>query len=118
MLIAVGMYLPFDTSSAIFCGGLFKAVADRIAARRDEAARAGAEEKGTLVASGLIAGEAITGILLATLVVLGAPSLSKLLTGTEAPAFYAAWGGWLSLAGFAALAYMLVAIPLKGRKQS
>ena len=29
MLIAVGMYLPFDTSSAIFAGGLLKAVVDR-----------------------------------------------------------------------------------------
>jgi len=116
MLIAVGMYLPFDTSSAIFCGGVLKAVAERIAAQRNESARARSEEKGTLVASGLIAGEAITGILLATLVVFGAPSLSKLLIGAEAPAFFASGGGWLSLAGFAALGYMLVAIPLKLRK--
>src|ERR1700745_379395 len=30
MLIAVGMYLPFDTSSAIFLGGVLRWVADKL----------------------------------------------------------------------------------------
>ena len=30
MLIAVGMYLPFNTSSAIFIGGLFKWILNRV----------------------------------------------------------------------------------------
>src|SRR2546429_6485923 len=34
MLIAVGMYLPFETTSAIFVGGVLKWLADRIAAAR------------------------------------------------------------------------------------
>ncbi len=33
MLVAVGMYLPFDTSSAIFVGGLIKWIVDRIVAK-------------------------------------------------------------------------------------
>src|SRR6266481_1904450 len=31
MLVAVGMYLPFETTFAIFIGGVFRAVADRMA---------------------------------------------------------------------------------------
>src|SRR5205085_7012424 len=53
MLIAVGMYLPLETTSAIFVGGMFKWLADKIAARRPRAAqeRAKTEERGTLIAS-------------------------------------------------------------------
>ena len=111
MLIAVGMYLPFDTSSAIFAGGLIKAVADRIAARRSDMERASIEEEGTLVASGLIAGEAIVGILLAAMFLAGVPSLAKLVTGADEPGLYRTAGGWLSLIGFASLVYVLVRIP-------
>src|SRR5271165_4437157 len=99
MLIAVGMYLPFDTSSAIFLGGLMKWIADRFTAGRPEA-----EEKGTLLASGLIAGEAIVGILLAVMFLAGIPGLGPF-------DFYAEWGGWLSLLGFAAVAFVLIRIP-------
>jgi putative OPT family oligopeptide transporter len=111
MLIAVGMYLPFDTTSAIFAGGLLKALGDRIARRYSEAEKAEAEEKGTLIASGLIAGEAIVGILLAVLFVSGVPSLTSALTGAASLGFFPKWGGWLSLGGFAALAYLLVRVP-------
>jgi uncharacterized oligopeptide transporter (OPT) family protein len=108
MLIAVGMYLPFDTSSAIFLGGVIKYIADRLAQGRPEA-----EEKGTLLASGLIAGEAIMGILLAVAFVAGLPSLTQLITGGSDLAFYKDWGGMASLAGFAAVAWILIRIPTR-----
>jgi len=111
MLVAVGMYLPFDTSSAIFVGGLLKALTDRLTARYSDAGKSRAEEKGTLLASGLIAGEAIVGILLAVLFVSGAPSFTQMLTGRDTLPFYEKLGGWLSLAGFASLAYVLVRLP-------
>jgi uncharacterized oligopeptide transporter (OPT) family protein len=111
MLIAVGMYLPFDTSSAIFAGGLLKAIADRITARYGPEEKAQAEEKGVLLASGLIAGEAIVGILLAVLFVSGAPSLTRVLTGADELSFYPRMGAWLSLVAFASLVYVLVLIP-------
>lgn len=117
MLVAVGMYLPFDTSSAIFCGGVLKAVADRIVAGRDADAKARVEEKGTLIASGLIAGEAIVGILLAVLFVSGISSIAGLLTGSDQPGFYAKWGSWLSILGFASLAYLLVRVPTRGGRE-
>jgi putative OPT family oligopeptide transporter len=119
MLVAVGMYLPFDTVAAIFVGGILKWVADQIAARQagpqGHPLRAKIEEKGVLLASGLIAGEAIVGILLAVTFLSGISSFTKLLTGADEFSFYPAWGGWLSLAGFAAVAWVLVRIPM-GRR--
>jgi putative OPT family oligopeptide transporter len=67
MLVAIGMYLPFGTTSAIFVGGMIRWVTDTLAARRgfNEAQRARVENTGILVASGLIAGEALCGLITA-----------------------------------------------------
>ena len=118
MLIAVGMYLPLETTSAIFVGGMMRWVADEWARRQKLSPEQNAkfEERGTLVASGLIAGEAITGILLAALFLTGISSLTKLFTGLDALPFVAPWGGWISLLAFAIIAYVLICLPL--RKQS
>ncbi len=63
MLVAVGMYLPFETTFAIFLGGVFRSIGDWVAKRRgyNEAQKARVENAGVLTASGLIAGEAILG---------------------------------------------------------
>jgi putative OPT family oligopeptide transporter len=113
MLIAVGMYLPFDTSSAIFVGGVIKWIFDKVVARRSEADRTRAEEAGTLLASGLIAGEAVVGILLAVLFLTGVSSITRVFIGADQFAWFPAWGGWLSLAAFAALAWSLIGLPLR-----
>jgi hypothetical protein len=71
MLIAVGMYLPFYTTSAIFIGGVIRWVADRIAQKKfgqDKKVLEQVENRGLLVASGLVAGEALVGIILAAIV--------------------------------------------------
>jgi len=106
MLVAVGMYLPFDTSSAIFVGGVLKWIVERMTQQRTREEKLVIEEKGTLLASGLIAGEAIVGILLAVVFLAGMPAIATF-------SFYPAWGGWLSLIGFAAIAYVLVRIPTR-----
>ena len=69
MLVAVGMYLPFETTFAIFLGGVIRALADKMASRRgyNEAQRARVENAGVLTASGLIAGEALLGLAWAAL---------------------------------------------------
>jgi membrane protein implicated in regulation of membrane protease activity len=69
-----------------------------------------------LLASGLIAGEAIVGILLAVLFLTGIQSLTHAFTGFDALPFYPAWGSWLSLAAFATLAWLLIWIPLRRAK--
>jgi putative OPT family oligopeptide transporter len=116
MLIAVGMYLPFSTVSAIFVGGALKWALDRFTTRKTPEARAKVEDKGTLIASGLIAGEALMGIILAVTFLCGITSFTKLVTGGDEFSFLPAWGGWLSLVGFAALAWVLIRIPLGTRE--
>ena len=69
MLVAVGMYLPFETTCAIFVGGIFRSFADWVSKRRglNPAQTARVENAGVLTASGLIAGEALMGLLWAGL---------------------------------------------------
>lgn len=68
MLVAVGMYLPLATTFAIFVGGMIRGLTDRMRERRgfNDAQKARVENVGVLVASGLIAGEALMGLLTAT----------------------------------------------------
>jgi putative OPT family oligopeptide transporter len=72
MLVAVGMYLPFETTFAIFIGGVFRSLGDWVANRRgfNHAQKARVENAGVLTASGLIAGESVFGLLWAAVVAL------------------------------------------------
>ncbi len=106
MLIAVGMYLPFDTSAAMALGGVLKLVTERIAQNRPEQAKAAVEDRGSFIASGLIAGEAIMGILLAVTFLTGIPSFTRLLTGRDELFFVP------PIIGYVALAWILVRVPL------
>jgi putative OPT family oligopeptide transporter len=67
MLVAVGMYLPFSTTCAIFTGGVIRHITDARsrAANHNAAQTTRVENTGILIASGLIAGEALTGLLFA-----------------------------------------------------
>jgi putative OPT family oligopeptide transporter len=69
MLVAVGMYLPFTSTAPIFVGGIVRWIQDKLVARRglDQGAKERVENTGTLLASGLIAGEALCGMGLAAL---------------------------------------------------
>src|SRR5205809_366698 len=69
MLVAVGMYLPFETTFAIFIGGVFRSLGDWLAKRRgfNEAQMTRVDNAGVLTASGLIAGEAVLGLVWAGL---------------------------------------------------
>ena len=70
MLFAVGMYLPLETTFAIFVGGMIRGYVDSRAKARgyNDAQRARVENSGVLVASGLIAGEALMGLVVAAVV--------------------------------------------------
>jgi putative OPT family oligopeptide transporter len=85
MLVAVGMYLPFETTFAIFLGGVFRAAGDWMAKRRgfNEAQRARVENAGVLTASGLIAGESVFGLLWAALIAMSFAHQSWLKAASE-----------------------------------
>lgn len=64
MLVAIGMYLPISITSAIFVGGVIRWLTDVLRKRAacNGAQTARVENVGVLVASGLIAGEALAGL--------------------------------------------------------
>ena len=113
MLIAVGMYLPFHSTAAIFVGGLIRWILDTQLARRgvDEQGQTRAVNTGVLLSSGFIAGEALMAVLLAFLV-LGADLLQK---GSLLPQISA--NPWLGMLAFPFLVYLLVKIPLKASQE-
>jgi putative OPT family oligopeptide transporter len=98
MLVAVGMYLPFETTFAIFIGGLFRSFGDWMAKRRgfNEPQMARVENAGVLTASGLIVGESLLGLLWAGLVAL------------------AQWRGWTIMQVFQEPSYLLGVVVLLG----
>jgi putative OPT family oligopeptide transporter len=113
MLIAVGMYLPFQSTAAIFAGGLVRWLFDLRAKRTgvSDEARARAENTGVLLSSGFIAGESLMAVMLALLVIGGdfAPWLLgfQRLTGGFQPNF------WLSLLAYPLVIYLLVFFAIK-----
>jgi putative OPT family oligopeptide transporter len=69
MLFSVGMYLPVETTFAIFIGGVVRWITDKLRDRREfnDAQKARVENAGVLTASGLIAGEALCGLVIAAI---------------------------------------------------
>ncbi len=124
MLIAVGMYLHLDTTFAIFLGGALAWIVERIRARRADSPeeKLASENKGVLVASGLIAGEALMAVALAALYFAlpddpagGTSSIATSWLGLDTGAVYDRWGGWLSLVVFAVVIWALVRVPIARR---
>ena len=64
---AVGAYLPLSTTLPIFVGGAIKGVSDKIAARKGEAREESELGSGSLFATGLVAGGALAGVIVALL---------------------------------------------------
>jgi putative OPT family oligopeptide transporter len=112
MLIAVGMYLPFSTTSAVFAGGVVRAILDWFLERREagETERTRAENSGILVASGLIAGQSLMAVLLA-FVVLYEKARLQLPDGQHLLP-HLGESFWLGLAVYPMLLLLLVGVPL------
>jgi putative OPT family oligopeptide transporter len=108
MLIAVGMYLPFGSTSAIFVGGLMAWMLSKsLTARGADAAQVTrATNTGVLLSSGFIAGEALMAVLLA-FVVLGGTAF-----GVDQVLPRIAESALLGALVFVVLYYMLVKVPL------
>jgi putative OPT family oligopeptide transporter len=112
--VAVGVYLPISTSSAMFAGGVVRWLIERRAQARQQSIAEVESGPGVLFASGLIAGGAICGIVLAAIAgVLGsADALAE-----KAPLFHALGGvahsNVLAFVLFAALGALLYRIGLR-----
>ena len=100
MPVAVGIYLPLGLSVPIFIGGL---IAHYLAKLGE-----GAKHRGVLIASGLIAGEAIAGILIA---------IPRSLSDREYPIPFLD-SDLLSLAGFALVMWIIYASGRKAAQSS
>jgi OPT family oligopeptide transporter len=77
---AVGLYLPLSTTLPIFVGGAIKGVADWLAERKGEKPEESELGGGSLFATGLVAGGALTGVIVALLQV--NDSVEKFLSKT------------------------------------
>lgn len=77
---AVGAYLPLSTTLPIFAGGAIKGLVDWVAERKGEPAEESELGSGSLFATGLVAGGALMGVVVAALAVNSAtaPLLGKL----------------------------------------
>ena len=104
MLVAVGMYLPLATTFAIFVGGMIRWLTDSMRERKgfNEAQKARVENVGVLVASGLIAGEALMGLATAAFNFFGWP-LPEIFKN---PSYI------FGLVVMAVIAFVLIRIPL------
>jgi putative OPT family oligopeptide transporter len=105
MLFSVGMYLPLETTFAIFLGGLMRGAVDKLAARRgyNAAQKARVENAGVLAASGFIAGEALMGLVVAAVVF-----FRESFWGIDLGAL----AGWLAIPVAVLLALYLIFVPL------
>lgn len=105
MLVSVGMYLPLETTFAIFIGGLIKGIVERMNLKKNhnDAQKTRVENTGVLLAAGLIAGEALIGLVFAAL----AFGEIQLFAIFAKPSFL------MSLLVFAFIAWILIRIPIK-----
>jgi putative OPT family oligopeptide transporter len=104
MLFAVGMYLPLGTTFAIFVGGVIRWFTDKLRDRRglNDAQKARVDNAGVLTASGLIAGEALCGLVIAGLV------------GSGHDVTLVKWAApfWAALIALFVLIFAMVKVPL------
>ncbi|MGB7979037.1 MAG: oligopeptide transporter, OPT family [Chlamydiales bacterium] len=98
---ALGVYLPLSLSVATMVGGLVRAYVDR---KTDDPL---AKEKGILLSSGLIGGDACIGVLLA----FGA--LAKIIPADRA----GIWPAWTSVTAFVLLAIGLGAVAVRKKRR-
>ncbi len=105
MLVSVGMYLPLGTTFAIFVGGMIKGIVEKYNEKKqfNEAQKSRVENTGILIAAGLIAGEALIGLLFAGFAFWEIP----LFAIFAEPTFI------ISLIVFGFIGWLLVNIPLK-----
>jgi putative OPT family oligopeptide transporter len=106
---AVGLYLPLSTTLPIFVGGALKGVADHVARRKGEPVEESELGGGSLFATGLVAGGALLGVVVAFLQVFAEGAMKTLDLGGRLRGALGAGGyavlGVLFFAGLAGMLY-------------
>ena len=120
---AIGIYLPLSTTLPIFIGGAIRGVAEWRNKKKNIPANAEEEDlsKGNLFATGLVAGGALAGVIVAILSVnenvskaLGKVSAATGLTNILGREGYK----WLGVAFFALMGFILYRVAISKRKTS
>jgi putative OPT family oligopeptide transporter len=103
---AVGLYLPFGMSAAVFSGGLVRWLTEKKVGKRQA-------ELGVLAASGLIAGEALIGLAsigalwIFSTTMVDPPTTTPLFPWFSAETLASGAFNWITLAAFIGVGYLL-----------
>jgi putative OPT family oligopeptide transporter len=107
LAFALGMYLPMELNSPLVLGAAIGYLLQR--SSKDRAVAKERHDKGTLIASGFIAGGALVGVLAALLMFIEGSAGVTIIPDLTRVAFLGigawleGWGNWLGLAVFVAL---------------
>ncbi|MBC2147167.1 OPT family oligopeptide transporter [Listeria booriae] len=68
LVFAVGLYLPLNISATVMFGGFVRLIVNQVIKHKKDKEKAARIERGTLFASGLIAGESLLGVIIAFII--------------------------------------------------
>lgn len=105
LTVAVGIYLPVHVSTPIMVGGLVRWFVELVS-RRNEAVLKNRVETGTLLASGLIAGESLVGVVIAILI----------WAGVQIPSTLAVQNHTLPFLVFLVVTFLLAFVSLRSKE--
>jgi putative OPT family oligopeptide transporter len=100
---AIGLYLPLELSTPIMTGGLIALIVRKISKENVAKKR---EERGILFGSGLVAGDALLGVVVAFIIAFSS-GYRTFYEAHEELSLTAAYGPWISLVAFAGISYLL-----------
>jgi OPT family oligopeptide transporter len=115
---AVGAYLPLSTTLPIFAGGCVKGIVDYRAKRKGEKPEEGELGKGSLFATGLVAGGALMGVIVAMFAV--SDSGKSMLAKVDVSGILPGGGayGLIGIIFFLALAFLLYRVATRKKTKS
>lgn len=111
---AIGLYLPLNLSTPIMAGGFISLIVSKLSKQGNASKR---EEQGILFSSGLVAGDALVGVLIAFAIALSS-GYRAFYEGHEEISVSGNYGPWLSLIAFLIMGFMLYrATSIKGIRE-